>query len=72
MSFSVIVSNSKTPIDHVYNMSQSFNEKLLQEKSILESGTKFPSQDDIDRISKVTLSAPINIESERGSLGRKL
>lgn len=71
MSYSVIVSNSKTPIDHVYNMSQSFNEKLLQEKSILESGTKFPSQDDIDRISKVTSSAPINIESERGSLGRK-
>lgn len=71
MSYSVIVSNSKTPIDHVYNMSQSFNEKLLQEKSILESGTKFPSQDDIDRISKVTSSAPINIENERGSLGRK-
>ncbi|RZC32272.1 pleckstrin -likey-like domain family B member 1, partial [Asbolus verrucosus] len=73
MSCSVIVSNAKTPIDHVYNMSQSFNEKLLQEKSILETGicTKYPSQDDIDRISKVTSNAPININEEQGSLGRK-
>ncbi|KAJ8942302.1 hypothetical protein NQ314_010098 [Rhamnusium bicolor] len=36
LSCSIIVSNSKIPSDHMYNMSQSFNEKLLQEKSILE------------------------------------
>ncbi|EFA00895.1 pleckstrin homology-like domain family B member 1 isoform X2 [Tribolium castaneum] len=73
LSCSVIVSNTKTSIDHVYNMSQSFNEKLLQEKSVLETGigTKCPSQDDIDRISKVTSSAPISINEEQGSLGRK-
>lgn len=62
-------------VDDVYNMSQSFNEKLLQEKSILDFdgsvGQKCPSQDDIDRISKVTSNAPINIEEGRGSLGRK-
>ncbi|VEN37008.1 unnamed protein product [Callosobruchus maculatus] len=70
LSCSVIVSYSKIPDD---NMSQSFNEKLLQEKSILECGIerKFPSQDDIDRISKVTSDAPISIEVEHGSLGRK-
>lgn len=73
LSCSIIVSNTKSSIDHVYNMSQSFNEKLLQEKSVLETGIgmKCPSQDDIDRISKVTSSAPININEEEGSLGRK-
>ncbi|KAJ8919696.1 hypothetical protein NQ315_006224, partial [Exocentrus adspersus] len=73
MSCSIIVSNSKIPTDHAYNMSQSFNEKLLQEKSILEVGIakKFPSQDDIDRISKVTSNAPISIDEGQGSLGRK-
>lgn len=70
-------SNSYSPkkVDDVYNMSQSFNEKLLQEKSILDFdesvGKKCPSQDDIDRISKVTSSAPINFEEGRGSLGKK-
>lgn len=67
--------SSPKKVDDVFNMSQSFNEKLLQEKSILELegsvGTKCPSQDDIDRISKVTSDAPINIEEGRGSLGRK-
>lgn len=62
-------------VDDVYNMSQSFNEKLLQEKSILDFdesvGKKCPSQDDIDRISKVTSNAPINFEEGRGSLGKK-
>lgn len=64
-------------VDDVFNMSQSFNEKLLHEKTILDFnntnsvGTKCPSQDDIDRISKVTSNAPINIEDGRGSLGRK-
>ncbi|KAJ8967448.1 hypothetical protein NQ317_018305, partial [Molorchus minor] len=120
LSCSIIVSNSKIPSDHMYNMSQSFNEKLLHEKSILENGIdlfknlftcstdllknlskvaedwatlrvracvdqrgavrlsgpvcpkkKFPSQDDIDRISKVTSSAPINIDEGHGFLGRK-
>lgn len=32
---------------------------------------KCPSQDDIDRISKVTASAPISIDEQKGSLGRK-
>lgn len=32
---------------------------------------RFPSQDDIDRISKVTSTAPINIEDGNRSLGRK-
>lgn len=32
---------------------------------------KCPSQDDIDRISKVTSSAPISIDEQKGSLGRK-
>lgn len=32
---------------------------------------KFPSQDDIDRISKVTSNAPINISVGHSSLGRK-
>ncbi|CAG9816070.1 unnamed protein product [Phaedon cochleariae] len=73
LSCSMIVSNSKVPDENLYNMSQSFNEKLFQEKSILEVGIdkKFPSQDDIDRISKVTLDAPINIDEGHGSLGRK-
>jgi hypothetical protein len=73
LSCSVIISNTRSPIDHIYNMSQSFNEKLLQEKTVLECGiaTKCPSQDDIDRISKVTSGAPINIREEEGSLGRK-
>ncbi|XP_063920818.1 pleckstrin homology-like domain family B member 1 isoform X2 [Zophobas morio] len=73
LSCSVIISNTKSSVEHLSNMSQSFNEKLLQEKSVLESGigNKCPSQDDIDRISKVTSSAPININQEQGSLGRK-
>lgn len=62
-------------VDDVFNMSQSFNEKLLQEKSILDFdesvAKKCPSQDDIDRISKVTSNAPINFEEGRGSLGKK-
>lgn len=71
MSCSVIVSKSKTSFDQIYNMSQSFNEDMLQEKNILESGLgKYPSQDDIDRISKVTSNAPINFDEEQ-SLGRK-
>ncbi|KAJ8940967.1 hypothetical protein NQ318_010368 [Aromia moschata] len=73
LSCSVIISNSKIPSDQIYNMSQSFNEKLLHEKSILEEGMakSFPVKDDIDRISKVTSSAPINIDEGQGSLGRK-
>ncbi|KAF5299690.1 hypothetical protein FQA39_LY11485 [Lamprigera yunnana] len=57
----------------VYDMSKSFSEKMLQERFILEDclAKRSPSQDDIDRISKVTSSAPMNIEDERGSLGRK-
>lgn len=57
----------------IYNMSQSFNEKMLRDKFILESGlqAKFPSQDDIDRISKVTSDSPMNIDDGRGSLGKK-
>ncbi|CAH0546228.1 unnamed protein product [Brassicogethes aeneus] len=72
MSCSVIVSSQKIP-EHVSNMSQSFNEKLLQEKSILEEGIakRFPSQDDIDRFSKVTSDSPININESQGSLGKK-
>lgn len=69
------LSNSPKKVDDVFNMSQSFNEKLLQEKSILDFdesvGKKCPSQDDIDRISKVTSNAPINFEEGRGSLGKK-
>lgn len=38
LSCSIIVSDSKIPTDQMYNMSQSFNEKLLQEKSMLEIG----------------------------------
>lgn len=67
--------HSTKKVDDVFNMSQSFNEKLLQEKSILDFdesvGKKCPSQDDIDRISKVTSNAPINFEEGRGSLGKK-
>lgn len=32
---------------------------------------RFPSQDDIDRISKVTLDAPMNIEKRQAFLGKK-
>ncbi|XP_074026513.1 uncharacterized protein isoform X2 [Leptinotarsa decemlineata] len=73
LSCSIIVSTSKIPNDDMYNMSQSFNEKMFYEKSILEVGIdkKFPSQDDIDRISRVTSDAPINITDGQGSLGRK-
>ncbi|XP_056636481.1 pleckstrin homology-like domain family B member 1 isoform X1 [Diorhabda sublineata] len=73
MSCSIIVSNSKIPDQDMYNMSQSFNEKMFQEKSILEVGMekKFPSQDDIDRISRVTSDTPIIEEGGQGSLGRK-
>lgn len=38
MSCSVIISNSKIPAENMYNMSQSYNEKMFQEKSILEVG----------------------------------
>ncbi|XP_018325901.1 uncharacterized protein LOC108737526 [Agrilus planipennis] len=75
LSFSMIETNSaKKQYEDMSNMSQSFNEKMLQEKSILDvraTGKKFPSQDDIDRISKVTLDAPMNIDGSRGSLGKK-
>ncbi|XP_066148266.1 pleckstrin homology-like domain family B member 1 isoform X1 [Euwallacea fornicatus] len=70
LSCSMIVSHhvNRSPD---YNMSQSFNEKWLQEKSVLEDvAKKFPSQDDIDRISKVTSNAPI-IGEDRSSLGKK-
>lgn len=72
MSCSVIISNSKVPDDSMFNMSHSFNEKLFQEKSVLEIGIskRFPSQDDIDRISRVTSHTPI-IEEGTDSLGRK-
>ncbi|CAH1159042.1 unnamed protein product [Phyllotreta striolata] len=73
MSCSIVVSDSKPPLDeNVYNMSRSFNEKLFQEKSVLDIGIerKFPSQDDIDRISRVTSDAPI-INEGNDSLGRK-
>lgn len=39
-------------------------------KYLYITAKKFPSQDDIDRISKVTSDSPI-IEEGRGSLGRK-
>lgn len=72
LSCSLIVANNKIHKEQEYNMSQSFNEKLLQEKCILDDvvAKKFPSQDDIVRISKVTSDAPI-IEEGHGSLGRK-
>lgn len=66
--------NCTTFDSNVYNMSQSFNEKMLQEKSILEGGIidRCPSQDDIDRISKVTSIAPIKIGNDgENSLNRK-
>ncbi|XP_050312235.1 pleckstrin homology-like domain family B member 1 isoform X2 [Anthonomus grandis grandis] len=73
LSCSMIVSDHKVSREQDFSiMSRSFNEKLLQETGVLEDGfgaKKFPSQDDIDRISKVTSDAPI-IEG-RGSLGRK-
>ncbi|CAG9763409.1 unnamed protein product [Ceutorhynchus assimilis] len=69
LSCSMIVSEHKIKDTACNNMSQSFNEKMLQEKCVLEMAKKFPSQDDIDRFSKVTLDAPI-IEG-RESLGRK-
>lgn len=73
MSCSMIDTSHKSILDDVYNMSQSFNEKMLQEKSILEGGVigRCPSQDDIDRISKVTSTTPININDGQSSLGRK-
>nr|XP_022904346.1 pleckstrin homology-like domain family B member 1 [Onthophagus taurus] len=65
--------NDTHSIDDIYNMSQSFNEKMLHEKLILDGDIvrKYPSQDDIDRISKVTSNSPMNIDDGRGSLGRK-
>lgn len=73
LSTSVIEPTNKLSTGDIYNMSQSFNEKMLQEKLILETGlrVKCPSQDDIDRISKVTSDAPMNIDDGRGSLGKK-
>lgn len=38
LSCSIIISNSKIPVDTMYNMSQSYNEKMFQDKSILEVG----------------------------------
>ncbi|KAL1516913.1 hypothetical protein ABEB36_000745 [Hypothenemus hampei] len=72
LSCSMIVSKETVSISPDYNMSQSFNEKLLQDKCVLDGGIakKFPSQDDIDRISKVTSNAPI-IGEDPSSLGRK-
>ncbi|KRT85637.1 hypothetical protein AMK59_1994 [Oryctes borbonicus] len=73
LSTSVIEHGTKITSGDHYNMSQSFNEKMLQEKLILESGlqVKCPSQDDIDRISKVTTDSPMAIDNCRGSLGKK-
>lgn len=71
MSCSMIETPEKSAFDSdVYNMSQSFNEKMLQEKSILEGGLidRYPSQDDIDRISKVTSTAPIKISNDGQNL----
>ncbi|XP_017770227.1 PREDICTED: pleckstrin homology-like domain family B member 1 [Nicrophorus vespilloides] len=73
LSCSYIISSTKL-IEEDFNMSQSFNEKLFMDKSVLDDGLgkKIPSQDDIDRISKITIDAPINmVEDSRGSLGRK-
>ncbi|KAL3276180.1 hypothetical protein HHI36_020898 [Cryptolaemus montrouzieri] len=69
LSCSIIVSNSTLPAEPGYNMSHSFNDKLMQDRMMLEPGIekRFPSQDDIDRISKVTSDSPIDI----GSLNRK-
>lgn len=39
--------------------------------SLKITARKFPSQDDIDRISKVAANAPISIDEQKGSLGRK-
>lgn len=64
-------------VENMCNMSQSFNEKMLQEKSILEGGSntvmdRYPSQDDIDRISKVTSTAPIKMsDGQSSNLNRK-
>lgn len=65
LSCSIIVSNSTIPSEHGFLMSHSFNDKLMQDKMILEPGIekKFPSQDDIDRISKVTSDSPMDIAS---------
>lgn len=38
LSCSVIINNHKMHKEHEFNMSQSFNEKLLQEKCVLEDG----------------------------------
>lgn len=73
LSISLIEPTNKISTGDIYNMSQSFNEKMLQDKLILESGlqAKCPSQDDIDRISKVTTESPMTIDDGRGSLGKK-
>lgn len=73
LSCSFIDTGSQVMNGDVYGMSKSFNEKVLQEQFVIEDGVakRCPSQDDIDRISKVTLSAPMNIEDGRGSLGKK-
>lgn len=73
LSCSFIDTSSRTKNGDAYDMSKSFNEKMLQEQSVIEDGVakRCPSQDDIDRISKVTSNAPMNIEDGRGSLGKK-
>ncbi|KAI4472083.1 pleckstrin y-like domain family b member 3 [Holotrichia oblita] len=73
LSISLIEPTHKISTGDIYNMSQSFNEKMLQDKLILDSGlqAKCPSQDDIDRISKVTTESPMTIDDGRGSLGKK-
>lgn len=38
LSCSIVVSNSKIPQENMYNMSQSYSEKMFEEKSILEIG----------------------------------
>lgn len=38
LSCSIIVSNSKIPQENIFNMSQSYSEKMFEEKSILELG----------------------------------
>lgn len=74
LSCSFIDMGPQSAHNEMYDMSKSFNEKMLQERFILEDigiAKRCPSQDDIDRISKVTSNAPMNIEDSRGSLGKK-
>lgn len=73
MSTSFIVTSTRI-CEEDFNMSQSFSEKMFQEKSVLEDGMggrRIPSQGDIDRISKVTMDAPMNIEDNRDSMSKK-